>query len=300
MVDKPVPQQNSNPDSPPETPRDAKNTNEGTYTIPPLFPSAELTDYHPTIFDIPTEKINLSTSDLESRSKSELIELIINHQQQLESWRCAASDFLCALALSPEMTDSVYARTLRDLLTNALESLDSIDALKHVLCSMPSIRKEAPVVNLLKWTGLEFSEWDVAWAPSSWWVSLSADGSRWGLPFNCLARVSNIQLRGRMQCSLSKDITALRVRFIHPPQITIHVATSVGLGVVPVPVQQSIAELIRGQVMNFVESRLCCDEGMVVVLRRKLTAPITEDDISEAMAQARSASTVTVKGATLF
>lgn len=300
MVDKPVLRESSNIDSPSGTGGNTTDRNDGSYAIPPLFPSTELTSYHPSALNEPIARTDFSISDLESRSKSELVDIILDYQHKLESWRCAASDFLSAVALSPEMTDTVYARTLRELLTNALESLDSIDALKHVLCSMPSIRKEAPVVNLLKWTGLEFSEWDVAWAPSSWWVSLSADGSRWGLPFNCLARVSDIQLQGRMQCSLSKDITALRIKFSFPPQITMNVATSVGLGVVPVPVQESIAELIRTQVKMFVESRLCCDEGMVIVLRRKAVTSITENDISEAVAQARSASSVTLKGTTLF
>lgn len=300
MVDKPPPGQNPNSNTSQQVAGNPTDSSDGSYLTPPPFPSIGTTDFHLIDPVEPPTKPDISIGDLESRPKTELVQLILDYQQKLDSWRCAASDFLSAIALSPEMTDSVYARTLRELLTNALESLESIDALRHVLCSMPSIRKEAPVINLIKWTGLEFSEWDVAWAPTSWWVSLSADGSRWGLPFNCMARVSDIQLQGRMQCSLSADITALRIKFTYPPQLAMNVVTSVGLGVVPVPVQQSIAQLIQTQVKRFVETRLCCDEGMVIVLRRKPITPLTENDISEAVAQARTASTVRLRGTTLF
>lgn len=277
---------------------------EGSYIIPPQFPPFDPVDQTQKNTNVDIDDSHraqtFKVSDLETKSKSELLELLLDSERKLKLWRNAASDFFSALALSPEMTDSVYSRTLRELLTNALQSLDTVDSLQHVLCSMPSLKKEAPTINLVRWDGLKFSEWDVSWAPTSWWVSVSADGSRWGLAFNCLARVSDIHLNGRMQCSLSNDLTAVRTRFSIPPNIRLDVATSVGWGVVPVPVQQSIAQLIRSQIERFVDSRLCSDEGMVIVLRRKYPLKLSENDINEAAAQARSASSVRLRGASLF
>ena len=55
----------------------------------------------------------------------------------------AASDLVSMLALSPEMAEAFYAHSLRDVLSDALRTLQPIEELRHVECSMPSVATEA-------------------------------------------------------------------------------------------------------------------------------------------------------------
>lgn len=282
-------------------------TIEGRYEMPPSFkrPDSSLQGIGVITSDSQqsVEEASLRSNiahRLSSLSHSDLLEHAIETELKVHEWGNAASSLMTTLALSPEMTDVFYARSLRALLTSALETLDSIDELKHVECSMPSIAAEAPTIDLVHWSGLHFSEWDVQWTPTSWWVSVSADGSRWGLAFNCLAKVSEISLAGRLRCSFSRDLSAVRVRFAHKPCLDTTVDTSVGWGAVPLPVRESIVHLIQSEIENFVNSRLCNDEGMIIVLRRKPLLTVSESDIFEATLQARRAGNIKLRTTTLF
>lgn len=237
---------------------------------------------------------------LENLSHADLLQRAARAEALLAHWRHAASDLFTSLALSPDMTDAFYARSLRVLLKDALEALESVDALRHVEFSMPSVASEAPDVQLVRWDGLPFSEWEFEWAPVSWWVSVSADGSRWGLPFNCLANVSRISMKGRLFCSFSPDLTAVRVRFPARPLLRMTVDTSVGWGAVPFPVRQSIEALIRDEVDKFIDERLCNSQGMVIVLRRKMVRALTDSDVLEAKLQAERAHDIRLTSGTIL
>lgn len=297
--------------APPTESKDSDHTTQSkeeppTYVTPPPFSpslSHDFIDPQPDTNGHPHAPPHQQTTlhaQLSSLSRSQLEQRLIDTDSALHTWRTAATHLFTSLALSPEMTDAVYARSLRAMLKSALESLDSLESLRHVECSMPSVAKEAPSLDLIRWDGLHFSEWHVEWAPASWWVSVSADGSRWGLAFNCLTNVSNIRLNGLIQCSFSHDLTALRLRFATTPYLHLDVNTAVGWGIVPVPVQQSIAQIIRDQIDSFVDTRLCSHDGMVVVLRRKSTNPLSDSDVSEATSQAKRANAIRLRAATLL
>lgn len=275
---------------------------DGSYLVPPLFESV-----HDSVGDEsvqsngePDKEKQLLRDQLSLLSHSALLEYAVKTQTAMAEWQRAASDLISTLALSPEMTDLYYARSLRILLKSALEGLESVDSLQHVECSMPSVASEKPFVNIVRWDGLHFSECDIQWAPSSWWVSVSADGSRWGLAFNCHATVSAISLRGRVQCSFSNDLTAMRIRFIDKPLLNLDVDTSVGWGPVPLPVRESIARLIREKIEQFLDGRLCNEDGMVIVLKRKPLQKISENDVYEATMQARRANSIHLRSKSLF
>lgn len=274
--------------------------------MPPLFPApTKNADATSSVkLDVHHEHVNEQKDKLADRlaglSKSELIQHAIDTHYTLHEWRHAASDLLSVLALSPEMTDAFYARSLRVMLKTALESLDSVDCLQHLECSMPSVAVERPIINVTRWDGLHYSEWSMQWSPKSWWVSVSADGSRWGLAFNCLANISAISLRGHIQCSFSPDLTALRIRFVEKPSLNMLVETTVGFGIVPLPVQESIQEIIRDRIKEFVDIRLCNDQGMVIVLRRKPLHSISDNDIYEATMQAKRAKNIRLKSSSFF
>lgn len=276
---------------------------DGSYHMPPPFvhvaANGKADDYPLHNTDIDERKRNLR-KQLSSFSHSALLDLAVETKCTVHEWERAASDLLSTLALSPEMTDAFYARSLRALLTSALESLDYVDVLQHVECSLPSVATEKPSVNVIQWDGLHFSEFDFQWAPSSWWVSVSANGSRWGLSFNCLANVSGISLSGRVRCSFSNDLTATRIRFVDKPLLNLTVDTSVGWGFVPLPVRESIAQMIRERIEQFVDVRLCNDEGMVIVLKRKPSKRVSESDIYEATMQAQRANSVRLRSSTFF
>lgn len=281
-----------------------EETVDGCYMMPPPFnPTAgkySTTEARSRKTDNASIRNASIKEDLSCLSHSELLHYAVETTSKLKEWQNAASCLLTSLALSPEMTDIFYSRSLRALLTSALESLDSIDALQHVECSMPSIAAEAPQIDLVQWHGLHFSEWDVQWTPTSWWVSVSADGSRWGLAFNCLAKVSQISLTTRLRCSFSQDLSAVRVRFTGTPHLDMQVDTTVGWGIVPVPVRESIEQMIRSEIENFMDTRLRNDEGMIIVLRRRPLLSLSESDVFEATLQAKRAGNIKLRTTTLF
>lgn len=277
-----------------EYPEPALTTADGYYVRPPPFgapPDAPGQDASAR------EKLR---GELKALSHEELVERLAGAELRLRKWEASASELVTTLALSPDMTEGLYARSLRDLLSAALLTLESVDGLRHVECSMPCVAAEAPHVSMREWAGLDYSEWDVEWSPSSWWVSVSADGSRWGLGFNVLTRVSAMRLEGALRCAFSKDLTSMRTSFMEKPCLEMDVESSVGWGVVPIPVRVQIEAMVRAEIERFVEQRLTGDESMVVVLRRKALAKITESDLLEARDQAKRSSNVNLRSALLL
>ena len=266
-------------------------TSEGYVHLPPKLPST------PPVSPLPRENIRNKLSAL---TKEELLEHAVSCERRLDQWQRAATDIVSALALSPDMTETLYARSLRGLLSESLITLESIDELRHVEISMPCVERERPDVDLLKWDGLHFSEWRIEWAPASWWVSVSVVGNRWGLGFNCLTNVSAIQLSGHLRVAFSKDLTSVRVSFSENPEMEMVIESVVGWGAVPLPVRESIEEMVRVEIENFVTNRLTGDQSIVVVLRRKALMKLNEGDILEAKSQAERAANVNLRSPTLL
>lgn len=266
-------------------------TDDGVYSPPPPLACVEASN--------DTEDDTLR-AELGLLSTEQLVDRLVAAENRLKKWQHVASELVTTLALSPEMTETYYARQLRELLSSALLALEGVDELRHVECSMPCVSGEKPNIEMVEWAGLEYSEWMLDWAPHSWWVSVSVIGSRWGLGFNSLTNVSGMYLKGVIRCSFSKDLTALRVSFRETPILDMAVEGRVGWGVVPIPLRERIERLVRMEIVRFVERRLTGDESMVVVLRRKALAVLSESDIEEATEQAKRASSVSLRSKLLL
>lgn len=265
-------------------------TPEGYIRIPPKLPSTPPAS--------PARKDDIRAR-LSALSKDELLDHAVSCERRLEQWKQASTDLVSSLALSPDMTETLYARSLRELLSDSLVTLEAIDELRHVECSMPCVASERPRVDLIRWGGLHFSEWRVEWAPASWWVSVSAVGNRWGLGFNCLTNVSSIQLSGRLRCAFADDLTSVRISFSENPGMHMTIESVVGWGAVPIPVRESIEEMVREEIESFVQKRLTGNESIVVVLRRKALMKLNEGDLLEAKLQAERAGSINLRSPTL-
>lgn len=272
-------------------------TVDGVYKPPPHFTAHHLKE--PSHTNDTSDETRLR-AQLKALSADQMLDRLVSAELRLHKWEAAASHLVTTLALSPEMTEAFYARSLRDMLSGALLTLDTIDELRHVECSMPCVAAEAPAVAILDWKGLPFSTWDIDWAPHSWWVSVSAVGSRWGLGFNSLTRVSGIQLKGELRCAFSDDLTSLRISFVTKPLLEMDIESSVGWGAVPIPVREQIEGMVRVEIEHFVKSRLTGDESMVIVLRRKALAKLSDSDILEAADQAKRASNINLRSTLLL
>lgn len=237
---------------------------------------------------------------LNTLSHEELLERCLANEMRLVQWEKAASSLVTSLTLTPEMTEAFYARSLRELLSSALDTLDVVEELRHVECSMPCVKGEAPRISLVMWRDLSYSEWHVEWSPASWWVSVSAVGYRWGLSFNCLTNVAGIQLDGIIRCSFSNDMTALRIGFPQKPMLNMTVESSVGWGAVPIPVREQIEYLVRTEIEQFVENRLTGSNDMVVVLKTKMEEKLSDSDLNEAKRQAERAANVNLRSPTFL
>eukprot|EP00178_Gracilaria_changii_P027068 TRINITY_DN840_c0_g1_i2.p1 TRINITY_DN840_c0_g1~~TRINITY_DN840_c0_g1_i2.p1 ORF type:complete len:317 (-),score=42.00 TRINITY_DN840_c0_g1_i2:666-1616(-) len=262
-----------------------------SFTNPPAFPKVQPAH---------SEADEDLRAHLKTLSHEQLLQRCMLNEMRLRQWEQASSSFVSALALTPEMTEAFYARSLRELLSSALQTLDVVEELRHVECSMPCVKGEAPQISLTLWRDLSYSEWHVEWSPASWWVSVSAVGYRWGLSFNCLTKVTGIYLNGMIRCSFSKDMTGLRIGFPQKPILDMTVESSVGWGAVPLPVREQIETLVRSEIELFVQNRLTGANDMVVVLKRKAEKELTESDLMEARSQAERASTVNLRTATFL
>lgn len=297
---------------------------DGIYTTPPAFPPSDSPDDVALTTDSDTDRARYRNrtnhrvkldqhhqqisdqretlvEQFSTLSQAELVQRLVDAQLSLHEWRHACSDIMSILTLCPELTELVYARSIRVVLRNALMSLESVDGVGHIECSMPCVNTERPLIDLNRWDGLHFSEWAIQWFPKSWWLSVSVDGSRWGIAFNILTTITNIRISGVVQLTLPSDLTAVRVRFAQKPKMSVAIDTSVGWGIVPVPVHESIQQIIRDKIEEVVHGRLCNDNGMVVVLRRKLAnAAVSDSDLYEATMQAKRANNVKLRSSTFF
>jgi hypothetical protein len=176
-------------------------------------------------------------------------------------YEAASRQLLAALTLSPA-ANAFYARYARTLLANALASLSVVTAVGHVECSMPSVASgaEGPDLHIARYDGLHYSEWDVDWRPSSWWLSVAVATS---LALRVQVRVSGIRITGRARCALPRDLSSVRVSFVDAPKLELQIQTSVELSSVPVPLQANIDHEIREHITRFVVSAASLLRGAV-------------------------------------
>ena len=192
-----------------------------------------------------TEPLSLEAQLAAERAKSARLEEELKaSQSETASWIVAASSLVNMLLLSPSQNAS-YASSVSTALENSLKNLSYVKQLRYCDCSFPACDAGKPRVVLRRWTSLEDSEWDLAWAPS-WSCEACIDGQR-GISFSTLLRVTNITLAGRLKISFAADFTTLSVRFVSTPAFHVNVSCHVTLGQMPLPIQAELGRLIRDE-----------------------------------------------------
>jgi hypothetical protein len=222
---------------------------DGTWTQAPAFPSLAKKD----IFDeADSQQASRDSAPLASLSYEELLARCHRAEAACARYEHASRTLLSALALSPS-ANAFYARHARTLLAAALVALPAVGTVGHVECSMPSIASgsEGPHLQLARFDGLQYSEWDVHWQPSSWWLSVSVVTA---LSLKVHVHVTDIRITGRVRCALPYDLSSVRVGFTDEPNVHLQINTSIELGSVPVPLHAAIDREIRQQVHNFLVS----------------------------------------------
>jgi len=92
---------------------------------------------------------------------------------KLGEWQALVEEALHTALFNPEANDR-YRMHASHMCTAALVALPQVTRVKHVRCSFPSLRREAPTVRLARYTSLESSEWQLSWAPS-WSVDVCVE-----------------------------------------------------------------------------------------------------------------------------
>lgn len=261
---------------------------DGTWSCAPAFKPlhklAQSSDDHP-----PDSSALPPSPHLHELTRAELIARLAAAEESCARYANAARAILAALALSPA-ANAYYARIARTLLVDTLETLPSITSIRHCECSMPSIASgaEAPVLDLVRFDGLSYSEWDVLWSPRSWWLSVAVTTA---VGLHVHVRVSNLKLQGRFRCSLPHDLSSVRIGFAGSPHIDLSIETEIGIGVVPVPFHESIESTVREGIANFFAGNLLNDNSMLFVLRRRQCL-IGEEEVAAAVEAAKRASSI--------
>lgn len=268
-------------------------TCDGRYTrVPSFCTSASDSGMSSTEMNMNETEENATREmeDLETKSKEELMREVMKLRRQINDWEDLTSRIVAAIALAPEM-NSMYSRLLRTLLSEALKQITTIREILHIECSLPSITREKPKLKLLESESLSNSLWELRWSPKSWWISVSAIGLRWGLSFQALTTIRKIEISGKLRCAFSSDITAIRISFIEEPQLDMEIIADVGWGIVPLPVQQQIDQVVRAEMKKFLIDTLVGDNSTVFVLRRKIVS-MTAEDLLEAKDAAKRANNI--------
>lgn len=201
----------------------------------------------------PEEDASLKLRPPESLTREELLERLAQAEKTCARYDHVARKLLSALALSPVMND-FYSRHARILLRDALLSLPSVSEVGHVECSMPSLASgsDAPFVEPVRFDGLQYSEWDVEWRPRSWWLSVAI---KTPLLLRIYVRLTGMGVVGRMRCSLSADLSSVRLAFSRRPSVWWTTETRVlGFGAVPEVLKSGLDAEIANQVERFTVS----------------------------------------------
>lgn len=259
---------------------------DGTWSQAPRFiPMHKLAQSEPQL----GSPLSSAELDIHELTRAELIEQLAAAEARCARYANAAKSVLAALALSP-VANAHYSHVARSVLLSTLETLPSVSSVSFCECSMPSIASgaEAPNLDLIRFDGLDYSEWGVSWSPRSWWLSVALTTI---LGLHVHVRVSNFRLQGQLRCSLSLDLSSLRLAFAGSPKLDLVIETKVGLGVVPVPLRDSIETTVRDGIANFFSANLLNENSMLFVLRRRQYA-IGDDELAAAIDAANRASNI--------
>jgi len=197
------------------------------------------------------------------------------------SWERLCVDLLSSLALTPSMT-AFYAEQVTELLTNSLCGIEQVLSVDFVQCSFPSVPRERPLLRLVRWLGLHYGEFELAWAPKSWWIAASVHAA---IGCQLLVKLHGMSVKGIVRTALSPDCSALRLSFCANPKLAMTASSSVLVGTIPVPLQDWTEAAVLKLVHELVHSRLVSPNSQVFVLRRTLLGGAEELDIARRAAE---------------
>ena len=151
------------------------------------------------------------------------------------------------LLLNPKMCGKFELRVSQKL-EAALRKLAQVERVEYVSCKFASVVTEAPKLSLRRWEGLQESEWDVAWAPTSWRTEISIKG-KWAAKM--VVRIHGVRMRGTCRTSFPADMGHVLISFQEMPSVTFETDSDVSLGSVPMPFQRAVTALVREQLSKW-------------------------------------------------
>jgi len=199
-------------------------------------------------------------------------------RQANENWATAASALVNVLLMSPRQNDN-YASEVRKQLQKALGSLSAVERIRYVNCSFPASKAHAPSVKLVRWHALDDSEWELRWSPA-WSCEVVVDG-RQVISFSALLRVSGVSATGRLKLAFSKDLSKLKLQFAETPATKLDVDCKVIIGKVPLPIQETMGNLIRDGALRWINDNLVAPNDLTITLHERQRA-LTDKEYEQA------------------
>mmetsp|Transcript_17964 Transcript_17964/g.54972 ORF Transcript_17964/g.54972 Transcript_17964/m.54972 type:complete len:322 (-) Transcript_17964:347-1312(-) len=195
-----------------------------------------------------------------------------------EKWASAASALVNVLLMSPRQNDN-YASEVRKQLEKALGSLSVVERIRYVNCSFPASKAHAPSVKLVRWHALDDSEWELRWSPA-WSCEVVVDG-RQVISFSTLLRVSGVAITGRLKLAFSKDLSKLKLQFAETPATSLAVDCKVIIGKVPLPIQETMGNLIRDGALRWINDNLVAPNDLSITLHER-ERPLSDQEYEQA------------------
>ena len=173
-------------------------------------------------------------------------------ERQLGVWKASASQCAQAACFSPRMCEFLKDMATTEL-TKALLAVDHVDRVRWISCSFPSIERDAPQLDLLEWTSLSDTLWDLQWSPK-WSIDIvvEATGPAY-ISCTLEVRLSRFSIRGQLRQSFAPDLSSVKACFATTPAVAFDVDCSASWGVVPLPIEGAVEQQIREQMQEFLQ-----------------------------------------------
>ena len=169
--------------------------------------------------------------------------------------------FLHSVMLSPDMNE-MYKDECSTLLRDALKTVEQIQTIKYIDCSFPSVPTEAPHIQLIRWESMQYSEWQVRWAPS-WKVQVAVEGLQY-LQFTLMLRLFDFRISGRMVFRASNDLSEIKMMFLAQPKMRLKTECSVSWGSVPLPLQTYIETVVQDELKRWTKDNVVTPHEMAI------------------------------------
>ena len=170
-------------------------------------------------------------------------------------------NFLHCVMLSPDMNE-MYNTECSTLLRDALKTVEQIQTIKYVDCSFPSVPSEAPHIQLIRWESMQYSEWQVRWAPS-WSVQVAVEGLQY-LQFTLMLRLFDFRISGRIVFRASNDLSEIKLMFLSQPKMRLKTECSVSWGSVPLPLQTYIETVVQDEFQRYTRDNVVTPHEMAL------------------------------------